>query len=140
MVHNSQLIALAQQHQGVIGAAQAAGRLHDFVQHRLKIVGRGSDPSKNITGRGLLPQRFLQSLFWVVRLRLHLVEQLRILAARLRQFRLALRHTLASVAPRLVSLFCGCRRLARHGHSLALADVRFRQGYSTSLEREKSAP
>ena len=61
--HNSQLIALAQQHHGVIGAAQAAGRLHDIVQHRLEIVGRGSDDSKNIAGRGLLPQRFLQSLF-----------------------------------------------------------------------------
>src|ERR1700727_1575929 len=44
--HNSQLIALAQQHHGVIGAAQAAGRLHDFVQDRLEIVRRGSDDSK----------------------------------------------------------------------------------------------
>ena len=62
-----------QRHEG--RAAQLARRFRERRQHRLQIEGRTADDLEHIGGRGLLLQRFLE----VARLRLHLVEQARVL-------------------------------------------------------------
>ena len=71
MGRKSQIVALAEQDQCVIGLAQATCRLGEAVENRLHIDGRGRDGPKDIAGCGLPSQR----LFEIPRARLHLVEE-----------------------------------------------------------------
>ena len=68
MGRNSQIVALAQQDDGVIRLAQSAGRFHQHVQHRPHIVRGGGDHAKDVARGGFLSERFLR-----------LIEQSRVL-------------------------------------------------------------
>ena len=59
----------------LLGVAEYSGRLDQCAQHRRQIERGPTDDLEHIGGRRLLLKRFLE----VARLRLHLVEQARIL-------------------------------------------------------------
>ena len=91
-------------------AAQFGRAARDRVQNRLHLGRRATYRRQDLAGRRLMFQRLRQ----VSRLRLHLVEQARVLAARFRQFRVALGQGLDQILALWSSVpFCGGRRLAR---------------------------
>src|SRR5262249_31451648 len=49
-------------HRGVVGAAKAASRFNERLQHRLEIKGRATDDLEHVGGGGLLLERFAQLL------------------------------------------------------------------------------
>ena len=68
MRYSAQIIALAQEDDGVVSVAQARRRLDEGVEHRLQIECRAADHLEHIGGGGLLLQRLAK-----------LVEQPRVL-------------------------------------------------------------
>ncbi len=66
----TQVIAIFQQHDGVIGFAKFAGAFDNGPENRLDIGRRGSDHAQDIAAAGLVGQRLRE----IARLRLHLVE------------------------------------------------------------------
>ena len=67
----AQVVAVFQEHDGIIGLAKLAGALDNGVENRPDIGRRGSDHPEDVAAPGLVSQ----SLREVARLRLHFVEQ-----------------------------------------------------------------
>src|SRR6266436_8776804 len=67
----TQLVAVLQEHDGIIGLAKLAGTLDNGVENRPDVGRRGSDHPEDVAAAGLVGQ----SLRKVARLRLHLIEQ-----------------------------------------------------------------
>ena len=68
---DAQVVAILQDHDGIIGLAKLAGTLDDGLEHRPDIGRRGRDHAEDVGAAGLVGQRLRE----VAGLRLHLVEQ-----------------------------------------------------------------
>ena len=71
----AQVVAILQEHDGIIGIAELAGALDNGLEDRPDIGRRGCDHVEDVAAAGLISQRLRE----VARLGLHLVEQPHIL-------------------------------------------------------------
>src|SRR6267143_3538606 len=70
----AQVVAVLQEHDGIIGLAKLARAFDDGFENRRDVGWRGSDHAEDVAASGLVSQRFRE----FARLRLHLLEQSRI--------------------------------------------------------------
>src|SRR5262249_14764904 len=59
-LREEELPVLLPSYRGVVGAAKAASRFNECLQHRLEIEGRAADDLEYVSGGGLLLQRLAQ--------------------------------------------------------------------------------